>query len=69
MYNLNETHLFQRCRAEDPSLKTRFRPGSGRVANESPPHKRELKEKEIDENNKHKGRRKHRDAEGKYCFT
>lgn len=56
-------YFCDRCRAEDPSLKTRFRPGSGRVANESPPHKRELKEKEIDENNKHKGRRKHRDAE------
>ncbi|XP_065205552.1 CXXC-type zinc finger protein 1-like [Planococcus citri] len=57
-------HYFcDRCRAEDPSLKTRFKPGSGRATNESPPpRKKEYKDKEDEENTKHRGRRKHREA-------
>ncbi|KAK7595122.1 hypothetical protein V9T40_001555 [Parthenolecanium corni] len=53
-----------KCRAEDPSLKTKFKPGCGLGGgNEESPHrKREPKEKESDENSKHRGRRKHRDS-------
>ncbi len=56
---------FQLCQAEDPSLRTKFRPASGRTSTESPSGKKESKEKETDENLKHKGRRKHHDSNGK----
>lgn len=47
-------------------MKTKFKPGSGLGRREESPHrKREPKEKETDENAKHRGRRKHRESNGK----